>query len=261
MILRLLILLALTAVVQAQTIVQGPKMPLIASYVAGTAVFDGTNDLMRMTVSNPPGLADGKQFTFSAWIQMGADDANCGIFILGALNSTRVIISRPTNNWVRVFGRNAAISTILDLHTTNTLKVADGWVHLFVCIDLTDAAKRKVYLNGSPSSLVVTTYTNDTLDMQGVSYLYNVGCGTASPTPDVRLNGALSEVWFDDSYLDDPTKFASGGHPISLGANGSIPTGSSPAFYFRGSGNGFNVNSGTAGDMTITGSLGTTTPP
>ena len=66
----------------------------------------------------------------------------------------------------------------------------------------------------------------------------------------------LSELWLDDIYLDSPGTFASGGHPADIGS-----VGTSAVWFFHGSGSGFNVNTGTGGDPTITGTIGTTTPP
>ncbi len=51
---------------------------------------------------------------------------------------------------------------------------------------------------------------------------------------------------------DDGCADAGFTRPISLGSDGSLPTGSAPVFYFKGNGDAFNVNSGTGGDMTVT---------
>jgi hypothetical protein len=233
-----------------------------SGYTANTAVFDGSNDYMNLASAGPTGLADGKVFTFSSWVKLTANSAFHSVFdvssnpIGGAL---RVLIRVNDDGTVLVFAVNSAGTEILRITTTQTILVASGWVHLYVCMDLTDTAKRKIYFNGSPCTLTVTTYSNDTIDLIGADHNYRVGARVASASD--KLNGALAELWWNDSYLDDTTLFASGGKPISLGADGSTPTGSQPVFYLKGSGDGFNVNSGTGGNFTITGSLGTTTPP
>jgi hypothetical protein len=173
--------------------------------------------------------------------------------------TTRVGVNRQSDNSIQLFARNSAEATLLNLRSTSTVTAAGGWVHVYACIDLADTGKRKIYFNGVSDSLSVTTYTDDTIDMADTDYRFVVA--TATGLPASLATAAYAELWFNDSYLDSPSSFASGGKPISLGSDGSTPTGSAPVFYLKGDGNGFNVNSGTGGNFTITGSLGTTTPP
>jgi hypothetical protein len=232
------------------------------SYTANTAVFDGTNDYLRLTSSGPTGLADGKTFTCSFWVDFaGADNNYQALFdICSAGGTLKLRIYRSNNNKITLLGLKSDDTTLLAMDSGATILAAAGWVHVYICIDLANASNRKIYFNGSAQSIAVTTYTDDTMDLvAGASAKYTVGA--EGDDDGIKLNGALCEFWFDDSYLDDPTKFASGGHPISLGSDGSTPTGSAPVFYLKGSGDGFATNSGTGGNLTLTGTLGTTTPP
>ncbi len=88
----------------------------------------------------------------------------------------------------------------------------------------------------------------------------------ASSTGSNKLNASLSEfylttdVYYDFSIVANRRKFISATkRPVFLGADSSIPTGSKPEIYFKGSGTGFNVNSGLGGNFTTTGTLTTPT--
>jgi hypothetical protein len=253
-----LLCLALSA--EAQDIFPGPIMRTIGSaYTANTAVFDGSDDYMTIISSGPTGLANGKQVTFSTWVKFSADNSFEAIAVFASsVGATRFAVFRNNSNQFYIYGQSAVPADVLYLVGTTSVTISSGWVHLYICVDLADTAKRKMYINGVAETLTVNTYSDVALGLVGASFKYRIGADGVVAN---LLSGAVTELWFDDSYLDDTTKFASGGKPISLGSDGSLPTGSSPVFYLKGSGDGFNVNSGTGGDFTLTGSLGTTTPP
>ena len=81
--------------------------------------------------------------------------------------------------------------------------------------------------------------------------------------------GSLSEFWLlsnvalDLSQLANIRKFFTASkRPAFLGTNGSLPTSTQAEVYLKGSGTGFNINSGSIGNFTTTGTLTipTTTP-
>jgi hypothetical protein len=238
-----------------------PTPPPPDPYDAVTSVFDGTNDYMTLVSGGPTGLIDGNKFTFSTWIKFGSDGTWATIVDYStSILGLRFLIRRNDDNTLLVFANNSGGTEILRISTTETFTVADGWTHLYVCIDLSDTAKRKIYKDSTPCTLTVTTYnTAGTIDYVGAGFNYRIGARADGAVD--KMNAALSEYWWDDSYLDDLTKFVTDGCPIDLGADGSTPTGAAPVFYFKGEGNAFNVNSGTGGNFTVTGTLTTTTPP
>lgn len=229
------------------------------AYTAGTAVYDGTNDRIEI-IGSPTGLADGGVFSFSFWYHDDGGDGTQRELVEWATSSAayRLRIEHTTANKIMVQARDSTPTVILQVTSTNTITTASGWVRISGCFNLSNTSLRKLYFGTTAETLSVTTYTNGSIDMAGASWKYDVGTTTNGV---LDITGALSEFWFDDSYLDDPTKFESGGHPISLGSDGSLPTGSQPVFYLKGDGNGWNINSGTGGNFTLTGSFGTTTPP
>eukprot|EP00873_Tetraselmis_striata_P000202 jgi/Tetstr1/420466/TSEL_011579.t1 len=82
-------------------------------------------------------------------------------------------------------------------------------------------------------------------------------------TTDHSLNACLAEVYYSPEYIDlsveaNRRKFISAtGVPVSLGADGSLPTGNQPDIYLSGQAANWNAgkNFGSAGDFTVNGTL------
>jgi len=224
-----------------------------SSYIANTAVADGTNDLMRLTSSGPTGLADGKVWTWSAWLKPTDLASSRRIFTIGSSSATQRLRVSINNLSLFVDARNGAGTTILSGVPT-TLLTADSWNHVHIVCDM--ASSLVITLNGSVVSGTPSTFTNDTIDLIGTDFRYTVFGNDASTSADL-YDGAIADMFFDDSSHSDVTLFRSAaGKPVELG---SIGTGA--VFYLKGSGDGFATNSGTGGAFTLTGALGTTTPP
>ena len=127
--------------------------------------------------------------------------------------------------------------------------------------DLATAGARHLYITDA-SDLTVTTFTNDT-----IAYTSPTDSGIGSePAGGAKLNGCLAELYFNQAeYLDlDVTanrrKFNTASlKPTSLGADGSLPTGTAPILYHRvadgAAASTFATNLGTGGNFTITGTL------
>lgn len=235
-----------------------------AGFTANTAVFDGSNDYMRQTTAWT-GLADSKVFTLSSWVKFeGGDGVQQTIAVIHSGTSSRLLFDKTAANKLHCEGRDSGGSIQLAFTCDTSLTVASGWTHVYVCIDLANQPNSKVYFNGVLDSTTWTTHNDATLDLVPSSFPRETIGGNSGSTPITLLNGALAEFWFDNVYLDDVGKFASGGSPISLGANGETPTGSAPAVYYSlvGSGDSWaGDSSGNGNNATVTGALGTTTPP
>ena len=238
------------------------------------ATFDGVNDYMRYKVTTsapiPTGLADGYSFTFSAHIKMGAssDGIACRIFDIADSTGTRYLtVDRTVDNKIFSVARNSSGSVILQYTTTTaTVTESTGWAHLYIFFNMQQAAGlNKVYINGVSAAFTTTTYltSGGVIDMiAGTAPVYTIG-GSGNTSPTEKFKGSMSELWFNDSYLDDLTKFTNSNVPISLGENGELPFGIPPVFYFSraGGGNSWSTNAGTAQSMTVTGTLDTGTYP
>jgi len=231
-----------------------------AQYVANTAVFDGTNDHARLTSSGPTGLADGKVGFFSAWVNMsGSSDGTQYTLFSVAPNAggVRLFLRRTTGNKIQIEGRNAADGTILNVSTTTNFTAAAGWIWVFWTWDLTNSSLQRLYVNGAAETPTTTTHTDDTLDIIGTNYQYTLGAnGAASPA--TRFSGAMANVCYDDTYLDSPATF---GNTTTSKPKDPGATATNAVFWLSGNGDAFATNGGTGGGLTLTGTLGTTTPP
>ena len=234
------------------------------AYLIDGAVFDGTNDNLERG-AGLTGAADSKIFTFSFWFN--PTNLNSGTIALCSVNAvnagvdtTCFRIVADSGEW-RVFGHNAAGTAILDVkHPTTAAN--STWHNLMGSFDLSDVAKRHLYLNGA-SDLAVTTYTNDTIDFTKADW----GVG-ASPQGGNDYTGSLADFYFTiGEYIDlsvqaNREKFrSSAGKPVSLGASGSVPTGNTPIVFLHldddETPNNFATNRGAGGGFTLTGSLAT----
>lgn len=240
------------------------------------ATFDGVNDYINYKVVSgtapyPTGLADGYNFTFSTHLKMGAssDGVRYRLFDIAVSSGNRILsIYRDENNKIYILGKNSGEQFIFQLITTTaTITEASEWVHLYICINIQQAVGlNKIYINGVPAAFTnITPYLQQAgvIDMlAGVAPIYTIGA-SGNTSPIERFKGSMTELWFNDSYIDDLSKFTSLNVPISLGANGELPLGTVPVFYFSrtGGGNSWSTNAGTAQNMIVTGTLDTGTYP
>ena len=240
--------------------VQTPSI-VAAGYVVDAADFDGTNDYMTRG-ADLTGNADGKVGLLSFWVRLdGGDGATLDVINNGTgLTQGGIRCSRNTANVFTVVGRNAAGTARLQLSSNTTTAADAAWRHLLISWDMTDTAKRHFYLNDA-SVLSVVTYTDDTLDYTKTDFAVGGGTGGAQ-----KMNGCLAEVYFNPAvYMDlsveaNRRKFISAtGKPVSLGSDGSTPTGTAPILYQRvadgAAASTFATNLGSGGNFTITGSL------
>jgi hypothetical protein len=137
------------------------------------------------------------------------------------------------------------------------------WHHLFISADTNHAAGsklRNLYLDGV-NVLASTSDTHVAAPIWVNSRAWGIPfVGTAGLTQNV----ALAEVWcaygvyLDASHI--PLFRDSANHPVSVGANGSTPTGSPPDYYFSGGASTFATNKGSGAQPTLTGTLANYSP-
>lgn len=237
-------------------------------YPVGAGGFNGSTYLTR-AVSDFNVQTTG---TFSCWIGLtGGNATNMVLFSMG-LGFSFFTISRTASNKIRVNmsknvgGLGPPDIRIFTYETVNSYTSSSPWFHFMTSFDSSLSAGNKIanlYINNISDLTIVADVTgalsaNNTLD----SYVGNDAGASL-------LNAGLSELYFDSAnFLDLSTlanrrKFYSAtNRPVPLGSNGSFPTGSQPRLYLKGTGTGFNVNSGSIGNYITTGTLTTpaTTP-
>jgi hypothetical protein len=145
----------------------------------------------------------------------------------------------------------------LDLWTVNSF--TDGvWHH---CLCSWDAANDVgvVYVDDELQPLSGSTVSDNNAVWD--ESRYTVGRRYSAVTN--TLDGCMAELYVTREYLDlsveaNRRKFISAaGTPVSLGADGSLPTGNQPDIYLSGQAGNWNAgkNFGSGGDFTVTGTL------
>lgn len=238
-------------VVDPYRFVNDPCVTCVQNTAANTAHITGGLNV-AFNSSALTGLSDSKTVTVSFWVKR-TSAAGCVFEMTGASGATRqfrVILDGASR--IEVIGRNSANTLILQLNTTAALS-SGAWHHIMVVLDMSDTAKRKIYIDGSSTALNVVTYTNDTLDLSPTlpyRVMFNDAGGIQA------LDGDLSEFWIDDSYNDNVCYFYCNGKPSTLAALGELPNHALPALYHSLSGSGaswFTDSSGNGNAWTVNG--------
>jgi hypothetical protein len=204
------------------------------------------------------GAADSGSVAFSFWInpeELPTADQHL-ISIETSGDQVRFAIVLRTTGAIRLFGRNAAGTVILDIEADTTLLPGE-WSHVCGSVDLSDTDDRHIVINDIESDLTVSTYTDDDIDFTTDDA--SVG---GRPNGSQLFEGSLAEVWLEDGLFIDFSVEANrrdfistNGRPTNLGSDGSAP-GTSPLVYLSGQDGDFPTNKGTGGGFTENGSLG-----
>lgn len=237
--------------------------PGIGGYATGAVVFDGSNDYLTRG-ANPTGLLDGKKGIISFWVNFqGGDGVQCSF--IENFSAFFAIRKLNTNKW-QFSGANSSSSSIFVMRSNSSYTSASGWIHVLASWDLGSGVDY-LYVNNS-TELNSITLTNDTINYIKSPANFSLGASTAGNS---KLNGYLADVYIN---LAEALDFSSSSNrakfidqttlkPISLGSDGSLPTGTAPLFLQRlnpgSSASTFATNLGTGGDFSITGTL-TTAP-
>jgi len=216
-------------------------------------VFDGTNDYMTRG-ADFTGNADAKTGLFSAWLRIDGGDGALQ-YVLDN-DTLRFFLQRTAANVFRFRASNSAASVILEMLSATTYATSASWLHLAAAWDLA-AGTTQMYVNGASDRAGGPTATNDNIDYTGADW--GVGATAAGGN---KFFGAMAEVYFapgqflDLSVAANLAKFrTSGGKPEDLGSDGSTPTGVAPILYLKNAYTTFNTNSGTGGNLSVTGAF------
>src|SRR3989344_7326399 len=171
-------------------------------YSADAVNFDGTNDYLTRG-AGLTGAADSKLVTFSVWVKAAVDGSTLDFLTSSSAvgGGTPTFVAGQTSNSFGVSARNAALAVILNVRSTsNSIEVADGWVHCLASFDMSDTAKRFMYLNDVSDLTTITTYTDDSIEFTGADWV--VGALSSAPSTR-RWNGDMADLMFwPGTYLD-----------------------------------------------------------
>ncbi len=229
-----------------------------SSSIVNAVNFDGSNDYLSRG-ADLTGAADSKIWSGSVWIKKNttsdityiyAGDDRCGVFING-------------DESITLRGKDSAGTEILFGFTSPSVVTVGQWAHIAWMVDLTDTNKRGIFVDGSLASTTWLAYTNDTMDFTRPEHIIG-----ASRTGATKSAFDCAELWISlGEYVDFSSasilaKFRNAitGKPVfSLGADGSLPTGTAPILYFNGGTSAWHTNKGTGGGFTENGTLTTAT--
>lgn len=228
------------------------------SYSAVAVSFDGTNDYLSRG-SKLTGAADGKQGLVSFWVNPQLAATNQYIYIGQNLSSLmRYQAFLNTTNQIQFDARNSAGTTILSMQSASGAFGTAGWRHVLATWDLA-AGVGQIYVNDVSDRAGSPTLTNDTIPYSSDTSFFNVGANTSAA---LKLNAYIADLYInfattlDLSVEANRRKFISSGlKPVSLGANGETPTGSSPIVFLANPLASWETNLGTGGGFTENGAL------
>jgi hypothetical protein len=130
---------------------------------------------------------------------------------------------------------------------------------LTLAIDMDNQSNCRAYLNGVAATMSISRFTTG----QSLPVLSKASIGVSTNFSGSfynRYSGKLGALWFNPTYVDlsvadNLAKFVTGtgidAKPVDLGANGELPTGTSPLIYLPMYGNNAGKNYGTGGDFTV----------
>ena len=229
----------------------------MVDYIPNAVDFDGVSDYL----DNGSTLSNSKQLTTSFWLKYKGGSTY--FFSTQAPGVSGVSMRRVnSNSSIAFIGANASNTNIVSLNSNSDTVLDDDWMHVLISIDLTDPAKRHLYINDVDELASAPTYTDDTLKIDAAAI---IGALNNSSLANVEL----ADFWMESgTYVDlsieaNRRKFVDvSGNPVYLGANGELPTGSSPDIFLSGDTDDWHTNKGTGGGFTENGALttATTTP-
>ena len=224
-------------------------------YNAPYSTFDGGSDYLSRTTA-PTGIANGKQFTWS-FVTLSNSASTGHILTISTSTSYRVRVY-ASGSAVNFQFYNSAGTRILGFEIVSPDFVTGRNNVICISVDLSDTAKRHIFLNGVAYATTWSPYTNDNINCNVTTTpRYYIGAGNV---PSQYYNGNLGALWFNTSYIDlsvadNLAKFVTGtgidAKPVDLGATGELPTGTAPIIYLPMYGNNAGKNYGTGGDFTV----------
>lgn len=161
---------------------------------------DNNNTAYLSRASALSGVSNSKSGSASFWIRVDGSTPS-GSFVFDIVDgSTRFNIGWSTVGPISVIGVNSSGTTIMNFVGSTTLAVGSVWHNILITWDLA-AGTRQMYIDNVAETLVVNTFTNDTIEYNGPN------CSIfANPSGGLIGNCALSEIWINFGSTLDFTK-------------------------------------------------------
>lgn len=216
--------------------------------------FDGTADYLTRS-ADLTGIADGTSGILSFWCRIDGGDGSNRSILENLATAGSFDVRLNSGNTFRIHGNTSLPTNILYLLSNAVFLASPAWVHVLAAWDLSGATPTHLYINGV-SDKNAAVATNGTIDYNVASPNWAIGATTAAAQ---KFNGAISELYFaPNQYLDlsvqaNREKFILNKVPVSLGSDGSLPTGTAPAIYMPNRAALVGTNAGSGGNFTING--------
>jgi hypothetical protein len=215
-----------------------------SSYSATSTRFTTDDYLTRGSAFT--GITDGTNGMLSFWIKSYTSGNVETIFCSSGLD---LLLRKTAAGLVQLKCNDNFIPTVL-IDMTSTASIEGGaWHHVAMTWSTNADVDCKVYVDGTEG----TTLTTRIPSPNSVKIYYSWTTHRISNVG--SMNCDVSEFWYAPNQRIDLasniTKFrSSGGAPVSLGSDGSTPTGTAPILYYK---DPFTtlVNAGTGGDFTL----------
>ncbi|MCP1318590.1 hypothetical protein, partial [Halomonas sp. 707B3] len=203
------------------------------------------------------GAVDSKTFSLCLALKR-VDTGTHVIFDSRSSSSLKVLIDFNATNEFNVQMWNHSGTKVFQSSNLNTIVDAGSWFVLQMSVDLSDTAKRSLYINNQQMSPNWSTYINDFIDFTNDASVV----GRYGSNSSYYINGDLSFTYFTTDYIDfsqesERLKFVDAfGYPVDIRPkieSGEIPT---PLIYMPfDDPNDLGKNLGTGGDFTVNGTV------
>lgn len=157
--------------------------------------FDGTNDYLSRT-SDLTGNADGKTFTFSAWVWW--DGSNTSFLGLFGINDSQVKFYFD-NGTLNLYAIDTSATQCLGATSPANSIRQYTWSHILVSVDMSGGTtKRRVYINDELISMSWSSFVDASIDWT----VGNLGVGAVGSAGPWKVKGRLSNVFLAYEYVD-----------------------------------------------------------
>lgn len=231
--------------------------PVAPPYAADAVRFDGVNDWLTKA-SALAGAVASRQALISFWFDVQGGDGTDRAILTAAGNDFADILG-PGNVIEHRFEDGATTRWRFD--TTNTFLAAGDWHHFLLSCDLDGVTNpRKVYIDD-----VLEVLTGETVNAGDIQWNIGSWAIAAFAAGAFKIEADFADLYMTNEYLDlsivaNRRKFIdAAGKPVSLGADGSTPTGTAPLIFFSGATAAWHTNKGSGAGFTENGAL-TTAP-
>ena len=244
--------------------IQQVLMSYGGGYAANSVDYVAATPDYLSKVTDFTGNADSRTGILSAWVRLDGGNGST-LEMLGSLANTFNSFRNNANLFHFQVTDTGGVTTFV-YKTVNTYTSGATWLNVLSSWDTNAGAGAKVahlYINDT-SDVTVTSDTGAAFDIDYTVATWAVGTNANALGVNSNFDGCMAELYFaPGQYLDfssssNRRKFISAtGKPVSLGTDGSTPTGVAPILYLPGVAASVNVNAGTGGNMTINGSPAT----